>query len=179
MAVTKRSISGLQKNAAAYACSPARLNARCKKKAPGVPGLFKEMSNEETSRDQGALDAPMLSQSTNQARRGSRKRPGPPGCEEQGGQTRTLGPASAGLFLVRASSVTAIVLRQHHTQPFSCEDEEPRPNSALGGKDTRLSHGLWGHSQLVAVSAAPGPPAWTGGFLCSHPSAIRISSWDI
>jgi hypothetical protein len=46
---------------------------------------------------------------------------------------RTLGPASAGLFLVRASSVPAIVLRQHHTQPFSCEDEEPRPNSALGG----------------------------------------------
>jgi len=41
-----------------------------------------------------------------------------------------LGPASAGLFLVRASSVPAIVLRQHHTQPFSCEDEEPRPNSA-------------------------------------------------
>jgi hypothetical protein len=41
-----------------------------------------------------------------------------------------LVPASAGLFLVRASSVPAIVLRQHHTQPFSCEDEEPRPNSA-------------------------------------------------
>jgi hypothetical protein len=38
----------------------------------GEAGAFKETSQ---SRDQGALDAPILSQSTNQARRGSRKRP--------------------------------------------------------------------------------------------------------
>jgi len=43
---------------------------------------------------------------------------------------RTLGPAPAGRFLVRLPALPAIVLRQHHTQPFSCEDEEPRPNSA-------------------------------------------------
>src|SRR5262249_182421 len=38
----------------------------------GEAGAFKETSQ---SRDQGAIDAPILSQSTNQARRGSRKRP--------------------------------------------------------------------------------------------------------
>jgi hypothetical protein len=37
----------------------------------GEAGAFKETSQ---SRDQGALDAPILSQGTNQARRGSRKR---------------------------------------------------------------------------------------------------------
>ena len=41
----------------------------------GEAGAFKETSQ---SRDQGALDVPILSQSTNQARRGSRKRPDPP-----------------------------------------------------------------------------------------------------
>ena len=44
------------------------------KESPGgEAGAFKETSHE--SRDQGALDAPILSQSTNQARRGSHKRP--------------------------------------------------------------------------------------------------------
>jgi len=38
----------------------------------GKAGAFKETSHE--SRDQGALDAPILSQGTNQARRGSRRR---------------------------------------------------------------------------------------------------------
>ena len=47
------------------------------KKAPGVPGLSGVEPRKE-SRDQGALDAPILSQSTNRARRGSRKRPDPP-----------------------------------------------------------------------------------------------------
>src|SRR5262249_60742198 len=37
-----------------------------------------EAQGNETSRDQGALDAPILSQVTNRARRGSRKRPDPP-----------------------------------------------------------------------------------------------------
>ena len=41
----------------------------------GEAGAFKETSQ---SRDQGALDAPILSQNTNQARRGSRKRSDPP-----------------------------------------------------------------------------------------------------
>jgi hypothetical protein len=36
-----------------------------------------------TSGDQGALDAPMLSQGTNQARHGSRKRPDPPGLGDR------------------------------------------------------------------------------------------------
>src|SRR5262249_61988480 len=51
------------------------IDARCKKKAPGRAGASKELT---ISRDQGALDAPILSQRTNQARRGSRKRPDPP-----------------------------------------------------------------------------------------------------
>src|SRR5262249_47747220 len=42
------------------------------KKSPGRAGAFKEISMMKTSRDQGALDPPILSQSTNQARRGSR-----------------------------------------------------------------------------------------------------------
>ena len=41
------------------------------------------------SRDQGTLDAPILSHSTNQARRGSRKRPDPPGLGKGG-----AGPAA-------------------------------------------------------------------------------------
>jgi hypothetical protein len=40
----------------------------------GEAGAFKETSQ---SRDQGALDAPILSQCTNQARRGSHKQPAP------------------------------------------------------------------------------------------------------
>ena len=51
----------------------------------GEAGAFKETSQ---SRDQGALDAPILSQSTNQARRGSRKRPDPP--LKQKGRGRSL-----------------------------------------------------------------------------------------
>jgi hypothetical protein len=43
----------------------------------GEAGAFKEETSQ--SRDQGALDAPILSHGTNQARRGSRKRPDPPG----------------------------------------------------------------------------------------------------
>ena len=52
---------------------------RCtgKKKAPGQPG-FARVDHERKSRDHGALDVPILSQSINQARRGSRKRPDPP-----------------------------------------------------------------------------------------------------
>jgi hypothetical protein len=41
------------------------------KESPGRAGAFKETSHE--SRDQGALDAPILSQITNQARRGSQR----------------------------------------------------------------------------------------------------------
>ena len=47
------------------------------KKAPGQPGLAR-IDHERKSRDHGALDVPILSQSMNQARRGSRKRPDPP-----------------------------------------------------------------------------------------------------
>src|SRR5262245_64910066 len=43
------------------------------KGSPGTgTGAFQGDVHEETSRDQGALDAPILSQGTNQARRGSR-----------------------------------------------------------------------------------------------------------
>jgi hypothetical protein len=41
-------------------------------------GAFQGDVHEETSRDQGALDAPILSQSTNQARRGTKC--SVPGC---------------------------------------------------------------------------------------------------
>ena len=41
------------------------------KKSPGRPGAFKKLTITKESRDQGALDAPILSQSTNHARRGS------------------------------------------------------------------------------------------------------------
>jgi hypothetical protein len=47
------------------------------KKAPGVPGLSKEMSMKRHLGNQDALDAPILSQGTNQARRGLRKPPRP------------------------------------------------------------------------------------------------------
>ena len=47
------------------------------KKALGQPGLAR-IDHERKSRDHGALDVPILSQSMNQARRGSRKRPDPP-----------------------------------------------------------------------------------------------------
>jgi hypothetical protein len=48
-------------------------DAQRAKKAPGAEaGASQGDIHEETSRDQGALDAPILSQSTNQARRGSR-----------------------------------------------------------------------------------------------------------
>jgi hypothetical protein len=47
------------------------------KESPRRAGAFKEKFM-RISRDQGALDAPILSQSMNQARRGSHKRHGPP-----------------------------------------------------------------------------------------------------
>src|SRR5262245_18277987 len=47
-------------------------------KAPGTSDAFKELTILEESRDQGAPDRSILSQCTNQARRGSRKRPDPP-----------------------------------------------------------------------------------------------------
>jgi hypothetical protein len=60
--------------AASFGC----LRTQGQKKAPGAEaGAFQGDIHEETSRDQGELDAPILSQRTNQARRGSRKRPGP------------------------------------------------------------------------------------------------------
>src|SRR5262249_15531166 len=49
-----------------------------------------------------------------------------------------FGPAPAGPFLVRASSGRPSCCASTTPQHFSCEDEEPRPNSAQGGKDTRL-----------------------------------------
>src|SRR6516162_2085465 len=59
-----------------------------------------------TSRDQGALDAPILSQGTNQARRGSRKRPARAG-------TRTGGPGLAitQVGCARYGQVTRLVRR--------------------------------------------------------------------
>ena len=62
-------------------CSPPVRCLRCTaniKKAPGTSEAFKELTIQRKSRDQGALDAPILSQRTSQARRGSRKRPDPP-----------------------------------------------------------------------------------------------------
>src|SRR5262245_32406626 len=50
------------------------------KKAPGVPGLQGDV-HENIHLGRCTLDAPILSQSTNQARRGSRKRPDPPICQ--------------------------------------------------------------------------------------------------
>jgi len=44
-----------------------------------VPGLQVVSNKGEWPRGNEPLDAPILSQSTNQARRGSRKRPEPPG----------------------------------------------------------------------------------------------------
>ena len=55
-------------------------DARETKKAPGVPGL---KNGEKPSR--GTLDRPIISQGTNQARRGSRKRPVPPGDARRAG----------------------------------------------------------------------------------------------
>ena len=51
------------------------------------------------SRDQGALDAPILSHSTNHARRGSHKRPDPSRASETSAPTRRgdSGPAGRGL----------------------------------------------------------------------------------
>src|SRR5262249_9811776 len=49
-----------------------------------------------------------------------------------------FGPAPARSFLVRASSGRPSCCASTTPQHFSCEDEEPRPNSAQGGKDTRL-----------------------------------------
>jgi len=61
-----------------------------------------------TSRDQGALNAPILSQSTNHARRRSRKRPGPPGDARQRRQTqRTESLISAAICPSRSPSVNA------------------------------------------------------------------------
>src|SRR6516165_8398325 len=61
------------------------------KKAPGQPGPAR-VDHERKSRDHGALDVPILSQSMNQARRGSRKRPDPPldTTGPEGGYSRRL-----------------------------------------------------------------------------------------
>ena len=63
-------------NINAHQSSPAAgsypLMHRGQKKAPGKPGLSRRLSMIRKSRDQGALDAPILSQGINQARRGSR-----------------------------------------------------------------------------------------------------------
>ena len=54
------------------ACTPVKaLSDEETKKAPGVPGLSKEMSMKKHLGNQDALDAPILSEGTNQARRGS------------------------------------------------------------------------------------------------------------
>ena len=55
-----------------HICTCRKELAAAVKKSPGRAGAFKEISMMKTSRDQGALDPPILSQSTNQARRGSR-----------------------------------------------------------------------------------------------------------
>ena len=60
------------------------------KESPGRAGAFKE-SLTRTSRDQGALDAPIVSQSANQARRGSYKRP-----TRRGATHRRVGPGHDG-----------------------------------------------------------------------------------
>jgi hypothetical protein len=56
----------------AFGASTDRPADRETKKAPGVPGLQGHFH--ETSRNQGALDRPILSQGTNHARRGSKHR---------------------------------------------------------------------------------------------------------
>jgi hypothetical protein len=67
-------------NAALAAWFGACRDTKSERKPRGArPRAFQGDIHEETSRDQGALDAPILSQGTNQARRGSRKRLGPPG----------------------------------------------------------------------------------------------------
>src|SRR5262245_8398839 len=66
-------------NAAAQEPLPPVCTRRETKKARGVPGL--SLTILEESSDQGALDAPLLPQGTNQARRGSRKRPDRRGLE--------------------------------------------------------------------------------------------------
>src|SRR6516162_11584443 len=48
------------------------------KREPRDSQGFARVDHERKSRDHGALDVPILSQSINQARRGSRKRPDPP-----------------------------------------------------------------------------------------------------
>ena len=78
------------------------------------------------SRDQGTLDAPILSHSTNQARRGSRKRPDPPGLGKGG-----AGPAANsnnnvrgdmpfdepfGERLQRSSQLAVVLLGHRHCQ---------------------------------------------------------------
>jgi hypothetical protein len=54
-----------------HICTCRKELAAAVKKSPGRAGAFKEISMMKTSRDQGALDPPILSQSTNRARRGS------------------------------------------------------------------------------------------------------------
>src|SRR5262249_17199037 len=66
-------------NAVACAWFGSPPNTDIEKKAPGTSEAFKELTILEESRDQGAPDPSILSQCTNQARRGSRKRPGPRG----------------------------------------------------------------------------------------------------
>src|SRR6516164_9550930 len=80
------------------------VDAQRDKESPGRAGAFKETSH--ASRDQGALDAPILSQGTNQARRGSRKRPARAG-------TRTGGPGLAitQVGCARYGQVTRLVRR--------------------------------------------------------------------
>jgi hypothetical protein len=62
-------------NAVACAWFGGPPNTDIEKKAPGTCEAFKELTTLEKSRDQSAPDPLILSQGTNQARRGSRKRP--------------------------------------------------------------------------------------------------------
>ena len=55
-----------------------RESAAAVKKSPGAFRGFQEVDHNKESRDQGALDATIVSQSTNQAKGGLHKRPDPP-----------------------------------------------------------------------------------------------------
>src|SRR5262249_6008408 len=117
----------------------------------GEAGAFKETSQ---SRDQGALDAPILSHGRNQARRGSRKRPDPPVHATGRGLSPDRLPAGAGGSTGQRSGFAPIRGIQFRYTLVAEPNERPmRPVlSSAGERVTNSLKGCpaWRHPERVS-----------------------------